>query len=136
MVCHVNPDGDALGSMLGFGLGLRRMGFTGVQATFPEPFEVAEPFRFLPGLELLVPPASTVDKPDLAFSFDAASEGRLGELTPSLSAAPEWITLDHHLSNTGFGTRRLVAPAAAATAEVASRLLDVLGVQLDAEIAT
>jgi len=50
LVCHVNPDGDALGSMLGFGLGLRRLGFTSVQATFPEPFEVAEVFRFLPGL--------------------------------------------------------------------------------------
>lgn len=24
LACHVNPDGDALGSMLGFGLGLRR----------------------------------------------------------------------------------------------------------------
>ena len=26
LVCHVNPDGDALGSMLGFALGLRRLG--------------------------------------------------------------------------------------------------------------
>ena len=26
LVCHVNPDGDALGSMLGFGLGLRQLG--------------------------------------------------------------------------------------------------------------
>ena len=26
LICHVNPDGDALGSMLGFALGLRRLG--------------------------------------------------------------------------------------------------------------
>ena len=57
LVCHVNPDGDALGSMLAFGLGLRRLGFTAVQATFPEPFDVAEPFQFLPGLDQLVAPA-------------------------------------------------------------------------------
>jgi len=136
LVCHVNPDGDALGSMLGFGLGLRRLGFTSVQATFPEPFEVAEPFRFLPGLDLLVAPAEAVPKPDLAISFDAASEGRLGELGPALSAAPEWIVLDHHISNTGFGTHRLVYPQSAATAEIAARLLERMGVEIDPEIAT
>jgi bifunctional oligoribonuclease and PAP phosphatase NrnA len=136
LVCHVIPDGDALGSMLAFGLGLRRLGFTSVQATFPEPFEVAEPFRFLPGLDLLVRPADTVAKPDLGISFDAASEGRLGELVPALMAAPDWIVLDHHLSNTGFGTGRLVYPDAAATAAVSADLLDALGVEFDREIAT
>ncbi|HLV58415.1 MAG TPA: bifunctional oligoribonuclease/PAP phosphatase NrnA, partial [Natronosporangium sp.] len=35
LVCHVNPDGDAIGSMLGTGLGLRALGLTGVQASFP-----------------------------------------------------------------------------------------------------
>ena len=55
LICHVNPDGDALGSMLGFGLGLRRLGVRRLQATFPGPPEVPEPFRWLPGLELLVP---------------------------------------------------------------------------------
>jgi phosphoesterase RecJ-like protein len=136
LVCHVNPDGDALGSMLAFGLGLRKLGFTAVQATFPEPFEVAEPFRFLPGLDLLVRPADAVTKPGLGVSFDAASEGRLGELLPALTVAPEWIVLDHHISNTGFGSRRLVDPHSAATAEIAARLLDQLGVELDREIAT
>jgi bifunctional oligoribonuclease and PAP phosphatase NrnA len=136
LVCHVNPDGDALGSMLGFALGLRKLGFTSVQATFPEPFEVAEPFQFLPGLELLVPPADAVAKPDLAFSFDAASESRLGELGPALVAAADWIVLDHHISNTGFGSHRLVFPKSAATAEIAARLLDRLGVELDPQIAT
>ena len=57
LICHVNPDGDALGSMLGFGLGLRRLGVRRVQATFPGPPEVPEPFRWLPGLDLLVPAA-------------------------------------------------------------------------------
>ena len=56
-ICHVNPDGDALGSMLGFGLGLRRLGVRQLQATFPGPLEVPEPFRRLPGLDLLVPAA-------------------------------------------------------------------------------
>jgi len=136
LACHVNPDGDALGSMLGFGLGLRRFGFTSVYASFPEPFEVAEPFRFLPGLDLLVDPGKAPARPDLAVSFDAASPGRLGELIGALESAPTWIMLDHHGSNTGFGSIRLVDPDAAATAVVAADLLARLGVVVDREIAT
>jgi bifunctional oligoribonuclease and PAP phosphatase NrnA len=136
LVCHVNPDGDALGTMLGFGLGLRQLGFTQVLATFPEPFEVADVFGFMPGQDLLVHPAAAPDKPDLAISFDAASVSRLGELAPALSAAPNWIMVDHHASNPGFGGIQLVDPRAAATAIVAARLLDRLGVVPDRDIAT
>ncbi len=136
LVCHVQPDGDALGSMLGFGLGLRQLGFTNVVATFPEKFEVPAVFDFLPGQELLVAPADTPEKPDLGVSFDAASVSRLGELAPALVAAPTWIVLDHHASNPGFGGIRLVDPSAAATSVVAARLLDRLGVVADKASAT
>jgi bifunctional oligoribonuclease and PAP phosphatase NrnA len=136
LACHVNPDGDALGSMLAFGLGLRRLGYTAVRASFPEPYGVPEVFRFLPGLDLLVAPAAAPAAPALAVSFDAASPARLGALTHALAAAPTWIMLDHHLSNVGFGSVRLVDPAAAATAVVAADLLDRLGVDLDRDIAT
>ena len=136
LVCHVNPDGDALGSMLAFGLGLRRLGFTSIQATFPEPYHLAEPFRFLPGLDLLSAPADVTPKPELAVSFDAASPSRLGELLPACEAAPCWVMLDHHASNPGFGSVPLLDPAAAATALVVARLLDRLGVPIDPDLAT
>jgi phosphoesterase RecJ-like protein len=136
LVCHVNPDGDALGSMLGFGLGLRQLGFTQVLATYPEPYGMAEPFGFLPGQDLLVHPAATPDKPDLGVSFDAASVNRLGELVPALEAAPTWIMMDHHASNPGFGGVQLVDAGAAATALVVARALDRLDVVLDRDIAT
>jgi phosphoesterase RecJ-like protein len=134
LVCHVNPDGDALGSMLGFGLGLRRLGVTGLQATFPGPPVVPEPFRGLPGLDLLVPADDAVTDPDLLVCFDAASESRLGSLADRLTA-PAAVVLDHHASNTRFGTVQLVDAAAAATAVVAEQLLARLDVPLDAEIA-
>lgn len=136
LVCHVNPDGDALGSMLGFGLGLRQLGFTRVVATFPEPFVVAPTFSFLPGQDLLVPPAAAPTVPDLGMSFDAASETRLGELVPALQASSTWIVMDHHASNPGFGGVQLIDPAAAATSLVAARLLDALDVKFDRDIAT
>ncbi|MEU5780766.1 DHH family phosphoesterase [Micromonospora lupini] len=135
LICHVNPDGDALGSMLGFGLGLRRLGVHLLQATFPGPPEVPDPFRGLPGLELLVPASAADPAPDLVICFDAASESRLGELAGRLSTAPAALVLDHHASNPGFGTVNLVDPRAAATSVVAEQLLARLGVPLDPAIA-
>ncbi|MEV0212212.1 bifunctional oligoribonuclease/PAP phosphatase NrnA [Micromonospora sp. NPDC050695] len=135
LICHVNPDGDALGSMLGFGLGLLRLGVGALQATFPGPPEVPEPFRGLPGLELLVPSSDADPAPDLVICFDAASESRLGELAGRLTSAGAALVLDHHASNDGFGTVNLVDPAAAATSVVAEQLLARLGVPLDRAIA-
>ncbi|MGW4501502.1 DHH family phosphoesterase [Micromonospora sp. NPDC004336] len=135
LICHVNPDGDALGSMLGFGLGLRRLGVRRMQATFPGPPEVPEPFRELPGLDLLVPATEAYADPELVVCFDAASESRLGELVDRLTTAGDALVLDHHASNTRFGRVNLVDRHAAATSVVAEGLLARLGVDLDAAIA-
>jgi bifunctional oligoribonuclease and PAP phosphatase NrnA len=134
LVCHVNPDGDALGSMLGFGLGLRRLGFTRLRATFPGEFELPGPYQALPGTDLLVPERAAYRRPALALVFDVAAESRLGGLVPLLTAAP-CVVLDHHASNTRFGRVNLVDATAAATSVVADGLLDRLGVPLDQEIA-
>jgi phosphoesterase RecJ-like protein len=131
LACHVNPDGDALGSMLGCALGLRRLGYSRVRASFPGPLEVPEPFADLPGSELLVDARDVGSAPDLLLSFDAASVERLG----SLAATPVTIALDHHASNTRFGRINLVDPTAAATSVLVDGLLARLGVPLDAEIA-
>jgi bifunctional oligoribonuclease and PAP phosphatase NrnA len=135
LACHVNPDGDALGSMLGFGLGLRRLGVPRLQATFPGDLEVPEPYAALPGLDLLVPEASAYPDPDLMLVFDVAAESRLGALAGRLGTAGTAIVLDHHASNTRFGAVNLVDPDAAATSVVAEGLLNRLDVPLDAEIA-
>ena len=137
LVCHVNPDGDALGSMLGV---RARVAAARVHARAGD-----VPGALPPGRAVPVParPANcwwsrreAMPKPELAVSFDAASPSRLGELLPALEAAPAWLMVDHHASNPGFGTVALLDPAAAATALVVARLLDRLGVQIDTELAT
>jgi phosphoesterase RecJ-like protein len=134
LICHVNPDGDALGSMLGFALGLRKLGAGRLRATFPGPFELPEPYRDLPGTDLLVPRAGAYAEPKLVLTFDVAARSRLGDLA-ALLEAPCVVVLDHHASNTRFGQINLVDPAAAATSVVVDGLLDRLGVPLDVEIA-
>jgi phosphoesterase RecJ-like protein len=135
LLCHVNPDGDALGSMLGFALGLRRLETSALQAAFPGAFEVPEQFAGLPGVDLLVPEERAYPDPDLVIVFDVAAESRLGGLAERLAGAQATVVLDHHASNTGFGVINLVDPQAAATSVVAEELLARLDVPLDAEIA-
>ncbi|MET7393943.1 bifunctional oligoribonuclease/PAP phosphatase NrnA [Dactylosporangium sp. NPDC005572] len=136
LACHVNPDGDALGSMLAVGLGLRQVApGLRVSATFPGPMVVPAPFDRLPGVELLVDEADAEPAPDAVLVFDAASIERLGGLARRLLAAPVGIVLDHHVSNPGFGRLNLIDPAAAATSVLSDGLLRRLGVHLDQKIA-
>jgi phosphoesterase RecJ-like protein len=139
LACHVRPDADALGSMLAVAQALRaRSGRARprVIASFGDaPFEVPRILRFLPGLELLSPPEAYPGQPEVMVTFDAASPDRLGLLEPCAVRAGELIVLDHHASNTGFGSVRLVDPAAAATAVLADELISRLGVPLSADIA-
>ncbi len=134
LACHVSPDGDALGSMLGVALGLRERGIRCV-ASFGEPFTVPASLAFLPGQELLAEPSRLPDSPDLMIVFDAGGLGRLGSLAATAERAGQLIVLDHHASNTGFGTVALVDPAAAATAVLAEKLLRRLRAPLTKEIA-
>lgn len=139
LACHVRPDADALGSMLALGLALAARPGNGaaVLASFgDEPFAVPSTLKFLPGTELLTPPAEFPERPQVMVTLDAASIERLGPLAVSAAAADELIVLDHHASNRGFGRINLVDPAAAATAVLAHRLISDLGVPLTRDIAT
>jgi len=139
LACHVRPDGDALGSMLAVAHALRsRAGSTGqrVIASFgDQPFEVPRILRFLPGAALLSPPESYPARPQVMVTFDAASADRLGVLESCAARADELIVLDHHASNTRFGTLHLIDPSAAATAVLAHELIGRLGIGISRDIA-
>src|SRR5215471_4235486 len=72
LACHVNPDGDALGSMLGMLHVLRAAG-RHVVASFPTPFQIAPHYRDLPGLDLLTPPEDFPSEPPVMVTFDCGS---------------------------------------------------------------
>ena len=134
LACHVRPDADALGSMLALAHALRAPGRRPqrVTASFgDQPFEVPEILRFLPGLDLLSPPQAYPDRPELMVTFDAGSIDRLGLLAGPAARAGELVVIDHHASNTRFGTIHLVDPAAAATAILVLDLIDTHGHRAD-----
>jgi phosphoesterase RecJ-like protein len=134
LACHVSPDGDAIGSMLALALALRRSG-TRVLPSFGEPFEVPASLQGLPGTDLLVRPERVPAAPALLVTFDTGSVDRLGGLADRVPGAADVLVVDHHATNTGFGTLHLVDPAAAATAVLVEELIRRLGVPLDADIA-
>jgi bifunctional oligoribonuclease and PAP phosphatase NrnA len=129
LACHVNPDGDALGSTLGLLHVLRAAG-RDVVAGFPSPFVVAPHYRMLPGLDLLVPADEFPREPDVMMTFDSGSLDRLGDLEPAAKAARELIVVDHHISNDRYGTINVIDPDAAASGALVHRIVHALGLPL------
>ena len=134
LACHVSPDGDALGSMLGLHHVLRAAGISSI-ASFSEPFVVAPHYRELPGLELLTPPDQYPSEPQVMVTFDSGSLGRLGDLEAPAKAADELIVVDHHISNQRYGTINVIDADAAASGVLVRRLIDKLGLPLTRDAA-
>jgi phosphoesterase RecJ-like protein len=127
MACHINPDADALGSMLGLALHLAERGGA-VTCSFPnEPSTVPRWAEGLPGSEFLVPVRDFPESPAVMVTCDCASFDRLGALGEAATRAGELLWIDHHRSNDGFGTIRLVDPDASSTCELVAVLIDEIG---------
>jgi bifunctional oligoribonuclease and PAP phosphatase NrnA len=131
---HENPDGDALGSLLGAHLALSALGKDSLMVLAGQAPLPAE-YRFLGLVErglLREAPADQAERVLLA--VDCANATRIAD--PSLlERAPLSINVDHHHDNTGFGDVNLVEPAASSTGEMLADILRALGLPLTQEIA-
>ncbi|HEY7667925.1 MAG TPA: bifunctional oligoribonuclease/PAP phosphatase NrnA [Actinomycetota bacterium] len=127
LACHVNPDADALGSMLGLAAFLRSRGTETVCSYPNEPLEPPRWAALLPGSEDLVDLHRFPAAPRLMVTCDCASFDRLGGLGGPAAKAEELIWIDHHRSNDGVGTIPLIDPASSSTCEVVYRLVGRIG---------
>jgi len=127
IACHINPDPDALGSMLGLSEFLRSIGKDTVCSFGNEPFELPRWLSEFPGAEALVPPSSFPKTPAVFVTCDTASLDRLGALVGRASKAGEVIWIDHHRSNDDLGTIPIIDPDASSTSELVVRLIDAMG---------
>jgi phosphoesterase RecJ-like protein len=132
LICHVDPDGDAVGSLTGLGRALRQMGLEPIMAC-SDP--VLPRFSYIPGTEAVVQDVSTPF--DLVISLDCSDPERLGHF-PHMPGFGEraLINIDHHLTNLNFGDVNLVDADASSTAEIVLCLLETMGARLDAELST
>lgn len=129
---HVSPDGDCLGSMLAIGLALEKMG---KEVSFYNPNQVPNNLIFLPSscriIQKLPDP-----QPEVLLFVDCTDLGRVNLLMSDISKASTVLNLDHHISNQYFGHLNWVDAGASAVGEIALTLINLLGVEIDIDIAT
>ena len=138
--CHVNPDGDALGSMLALGWLLRALRPAGSAEACLTVLVCADALpsklAFLPGADQIIttPPPGPWDAVVVLDSSDAK---RVGAPFPGDEFRPTpVIVLDHHITNCHFGTLNYVNARAASTSEIVVDLADALGATIGQEAAT
>lgn len=132
LACHVNPDGDALGSMLGLALALTALGKT---VTCLSEDGVPDILRFLPGMDRV---RQTTDAAafDLAVAVDSGDLPRIGaSVQPIIGRAHRVIDIDHHVTAGAFGDIRVLDAHAASTAEIVYALLLTLQAPITPDIA-
>jgi phosphoesterase RecJ-like protein len=131
-VAHKDADGDTLGSALAMSEALRGMGKR-VATRVPTP--VPGIYAFLPGFDTVNQEEDGV-APDLVIVLDASNLERLSDTLGPLPEGTPIANVDHHVSNSRFGTVNLVVPDASSTAEVVFDLFHELRVEITATMAT
>jgi phosphoesterase RecJ-like protein len=140
-ISHVAPDGDAIGSLLGFGWVLRSANPNGFaksarKLTLACADPVPAQFQWLPGASEIIsaPPAGPWD---VVVGLDASDGARLGTpFRPADFGAAPIVIIDHHITNLRFGTLNYVNPSAVATSQIVVDLADALGAPIGREAAT
>jgi phosphoesterase RecJ-like protein len=133
IVCmaHKDADADSLGSALAFAATLRAIG-KAPHPVVPDP--VPFTLSYLPGYEAL---EREPERIDAIFTFDCATTGRFGEKRGLLESGRfPVVNIDHHVSNSAYGSVNLIQPDASATGQVVYRLLRTLGLPITPETAT
>jgi phosphoesterase RecJ-like protein len=136
---HAHPDSDAVASVLA----VTDLAVTRGVRVIPVvgDGELPETLTFLPGAERLRDPASVERSEfDTILVVDCAELHRMG---PFYRKHADWfddqvplLSIDHHITNSGFGRARIIDPTAAATCEVLFLMFADLQLPIAADVAT
>jgi phosphoesterase RecJ-like protein len=133
LTTHENPDGDALGSLLGMHRVLEALGKDTVMFLAAKEFPLPVEYRFLPLEEVFhEPPADIADR--VVIFLDCGNIDRM-PVDFLQKGQNKVINVDHHHDNTRFGTINLVDVDSSCTAEIVFDLAGLLDVQLTQEMA-
>lgn len=113
---HRNPDGDCIGACLAMK--------AYIQDHFPQAKvsvfldDISDKFKFLPGAEEIRFAKAEDETFDLFLALDCSDPDRLNHHKDYFMEAGYRITIDHHITNEGFGDLCLVVPGASSTCEI------------------
>lgn len=137
IVCHSNPDGDAIGALLGLGLLLEQYyDQARVELYCKDP--APETMQFLPGVSRIRHDPQ-VQAGDVVIFVDTAEAKLSGfqETHSQLFAEDTYsINIDHHPTNTEFSRFNIVDAEAASACEIVARIASVLGAKITPDVAT
>lgn len=133
VIAHVDPDGDAIGSLTAVGQALRQLG---KRVTLVCDDAVPARFLYLPlANDVRREPDANVAY-DLVIAVDCGDASRMGWAYECLpDPKPTVANIDHHITNTRFGAFNVIVPAASSTAEILHTFLNEIGVTLTPGIA-
>ena len=130
IACHINPDGDAIGSQLALGEGLRQLG---KKVYYVSRDGVPKKYKSLPEAQKVK--RKLLCKADLAVTVDCSTKEMIGSPFRKMREAETFLEIDHHETRKPFGDISLVDPSAAAVGEIVYVLLKALGVRMTEGIA-
>ena len=133
IVSHINPDGDTIGAALAMALILDQYGKT---YQIVNESEIPEKYKFLPLTEQIKMPDQLQEVFSHIITVDCADEQRIGTgVKEKIDCNYQtWINIDHHPTNTDFGTVNLVDPHAASTTVIIYELMKKLELSFDYNI--
>jgi len=133
LATHINPDGDAIGSLTAMGLALAALG---KETTLYCASPIPAVYRFLTGTTRITGQYDPSESYDTAIILDCGDFERVGPAYANIKETATIINIDHHDTNTGFGDFQIVDTAASATAEILYRLFKALDVAISPDMAT
>ncbi|MBV8224975.1 MAG: bifunctional oligoribonuclease/PAP phosphatase NrnA [Verrucomicrobia bacterium] len=120
LLSHVRPDCDAIGSQLALALSLQELGKDVIAWNEDG---LPESYRFLERSELIQKPSSETQEFDVAIALDTATQSRLGTPLRAIRGVRQWINIDHHAGNPGYGDLVHIDTSVPATGQIIYELL-------------
>jgi phosphoesterase RecJ-like protein len=132
LATHVNPDGDAIGSLGALALVLEGMGKEVVAYCQDQ----APGFlRFLPYSDRITHEPPNSDRFEVAVVLDCGELERIGAAARVVQQVQKIIHIDHHSSGNDFGTLNLIEPERSSTAEILYDVFQAIPVEVSREAA-
>lgn len=129
---HINPDGDALGSMLGLYGALKQLNDNVICIKSDD---TPKYLSFLPGIGKIVPYSENMEF-DLLITLDSSSADRIGTCQSILKDCKYSINIDHHISNENFADLNFVVSDASSTSEIVYNIIKELPIDISKEMAS
>ncbi len=133
VVGHKDPDGDTLGCSLAFAEALRARE-KDVFVVFPPP--LPRKYSWMPGYDHIRDSPPEGADIGLVLFFDAGNIERSGSVINHVADDAVIVNVDHHPSNSLFGTINVIDPDASAVGQICLDMLEHFGWEVTSTMAT